>query len=130
MDFMRLSEVAKKYNLLTLVLFGSRAVGNEREDSDYDFAYFSKSELDSENYIDLFNDIMELVGNENIDLIDINKNKSHLLRYEIFSKGKCVYEYKKGFFNNLKIMAWFDYKDYEHYYEKQSEIIKKGIEMI
>lgn len=130
MNSIKLSEIAKKHNLLVLVLFGSRAKKTNKKNSDYDFAFYAKKELSSEKYLNLFEDIMKELKDEKIDLIDVNKNKSHLLRYQIFSTGKCLYEFTKGFFNELKYRAWFDYKDFECYYDKQNEIVKRKLGII
>jgi len=126
----KFKEIAKKHNLLVFILFGSRANNTDKKNSDYDLAYYAKKELSSEKYLELFEDIMKELKDEKIDLIDINKNKSHLLRYQIFSKGMCLYEFKKGFFNELKYRAWFDYKDFECYYKTQNEIVKRKLGII
>lgn len=124
----KLTKISKKYNLSILILFGSRANGSYKKNSDYDFAFMAKKPLLVEEEINLFNDIMELLGNENIDLINISTNTSAKLRYEIFFKGIPLYESSSLLFKELKGRAYIDYIDFKRYNKNGLERIKKRIE--
>lgn len=119
--------ISQKFDLSLLILFGSRAKGNFKENSDFDFAFFSKNTLDSYTYIDLFNEIMFLLKNENIDLIDISKNHDVKLRNEIFQSGVLIYEKNISLFSDFKFKAWIDYIDFQKFTKNNYNIIKNNI---
>lgn len=124
---LELSEIAKKYNLSLLVLFGSRAKGTYKTSSDYDFAYIAPSNFTTENKINLIDDLMFLFKTEKIDLINILQNHDTKLRYEIFFSGKMIYEKKKSLFSDLKGKAFIDYIDFNRFSKRNSEILGKAI---
>lgn len=123
-------QLAKKHKLSLLILFGSRAKKTHKSDSDYDIAFYTKKSLTINQEQSLFEDIMNLLKTEKIDLININKNYDPLLRNEIFQHGKCLYEETKYLFDKLKGDAWIDFIDFQPYYKKQSEILKNKIESL
>ena len=63
-----LKKISIKYKLKILLLFGSRAKENWKENSDYDFAFIPSSNFNSDLEIKLFDDLMIILKNENIDL--------------------------------------------------------------
>jgi uncharacterized protein len=130
----RLIELAKKYNLLILVLFGSRAKGNFKKDSDYDFAFYTEKKISPQSENKLFNEIISLLKNENVDLININSNYDSKLRFEIFMRGILIYEKYKGLFADLRGRAFIDHNDFLYHqkdnkmilHEKIKELIKQN----
>ena len=70
-----------------IVLFGSRARGDNTERSDIDIAVWGGS------YIDLYNDIEENnVTLLSFDIIDMNSHISSALKEEIERDGVVIYE--------------------------------------
>lgn len=124
-DKKKLSKIAKKYDLLVLVLFGSYAKGLESENSDYDVAYYSRKPL--KNKFELWNEI-ETLFDKRVDLIEINSSDSVILRNQIFTSGICLYELRRGLFDELASKSFFDYVDSKSYIDEFSSIIKKSIE--
>ncbi|MBD3203665.1 hypothetical protein GF327_05180 [Candidatus Woesearchaeota archaeon] len=123
-----LQKIAKKYNLLVLVLFGSRADNTYSKDSDFDFAFYTKKPMKTEKEISLYEDLVKILETEKIDIININTNHSPIVRKEIFFMGKPIYEVKNGFFDDLKWAAWFDYIDFQKYEVKRRKILEKQLE--
>lgn len=105
-----LIKIAKEFDLDLLVLFGSRAKGSSKKNSDYDFA-FLKFNLDIDEEISFFDKIEDLFVNEKIDLINLENNYNVVLKQEIFNNGICFYEKNKGFFEKEKEKIYFDYID-------------------
>lgn len=100
-NFMNLTEtminIIKKYKIQTFGIFGSRARGDFREDSDYDIFIISdglsiKDEFEIES-------ILEKELNKNIDLIKLNKRTDKILLKNILNDAVVLYnennEYEK-----------------------------------
>lgn len=93
---MNTHQLAKKYGLLLVVKFGSRAKGNHRSNSDIDIAYLAEPSLSLEDETKLSTDLAEILRGK-IDLADI-RQASPLLRYHIFRYGQSIYERQTGLF--------------------------------
>ncbi len=83
------SPIAKKYNLKSLYLMGSRARGDNRPDSDYDFCYDMKKPSLME-LSGLMVDLTEAL-NGTVDLIN-RKTKSKFLLEGLERDGIAIYE--------------------------------------
>ena len=83
------SPIAKKYNLKSLYLMGSRARGDNRPDSDYDFCYDMKKPSLME-LSGLLVDLTEAL-NGKVDLIN-RKTKSKILLEGLERDGIAIYE--------------------------------------
>ena len=89
--------------LKLLILFGSRATGENHEDSDYDFALICDREIYQDwkrkgaswfSLYSIFENIFEL-PNEAVDLVDLNRC-SEILAHVIACDGKLLYEKQSG----------------------------------
>ena len=81
--------IAKKYGLRSLYLMGSRARGDNRPDSDYDFCYDMK-EPTLIKAAGLMNDLAEALNRE-VDLISRN-TKTKFLQDGLERDGIAIYE--------------------------------------
>ena len=79
---------AKRAGARRVVLFGSRARGNNRLKSDIDIAVEGCADCDALRYA-LDNDVETLLG---IDLVDLDTTHSDELRREIARDGIVLYE--------------------------------------
>lgn len=75
-----LSEVAERYDIRLLLLFGSRATGETHPESDYDFAFESGVPLDYGRQTMFLETLMKLIGSERVDGVDICEASPFLLR--------------------------------------------------
>jgi predicted nucleotidyltransferase len=88
----KIVELCKKHKIRAISLFGSRARGDNRSDSDYDFLI----EFDPSARISLFDygrawvEFEELMGTK-IDLVD-KKGLKPLLRDPVLAEAKLIYE--------------------------------------
>ena len=126
----QLKNTAIKYELVIFSLFGSRAKREFNKTSDYDFAFLPPKDFTNNDEENLFNDLMKILEDENIDLINISKNFDVKLRYDIFHKGVVIYEIRKSLFNELKHKSWIDYMDFKKFSNRRLDIIKKDMEKI
>lgn len=80
-------QLAKKYNLDTVILFGSRARGDSHSKSDIDLAV---SGGDIMNFsIDIEEEVNTLLA---FDVVDLQKNISEALLDSILKDGVVIYE--------------------------------------
>lgn len=90
-----------------ILLFGSFAKGNAREDSDIDLAYFSKHPLSSYERFNLAGELAT-VANREVDLVDI-KRIDTVFTMEIFEQGIPIYIRDENEFTRQKIRAYSMY---------------------
>ena len=92
-DLKRLApDIAKKGNIKTLYLFGSRARGDNGPNSDYDFAYRANENASALKIAGMMADLEELVGNK-VDVVNMKVASEHFLK-EIEKDGILLYEEK------------------------------------
>lgn len=93
--------------LRLLLLHGSRARGDHRPDSDWDFAYLADAAFDADG---LLARLTETLGSDKVDLADLSR-ASGLLRFKAASEGHAVYEAEPGEFDTFRLAAttaWCD----------------------
>lgn len=124
-----INSIVKEYNLDLVLLFGSRARKQEREDSDWDLAIYSKKEINTDKYFEI---ISKIEGNcfKKIDLIIINEDIDPLLSKNIFEKPIVLFEKNKEIFNELQINSIYNFIDYSPLYKIEEEIVKKRLEAL
>jgi predicted nucleotidyltransferase len=120
----KLMILAKNFKLDLFILFGYRAKGDYNENSDWDFAYFSKN--NKVNYLDLFSEIQNIVG-ENIDLVNLSSDLDPLLRYNILKDNILIYESELGLIDDFYADSVIEYIDFKPYLKLEEEIINKKI---
>lgn len=87
----KIKEIATKYDIEKVVLFGSRARGDHSETSDYDIAVFEK-DLSLIDQTLLRADIEEIHTLKKIDVVFINKNLGDKFMENIENEGVVIYE--------------------------------------
>ena len=112
-------EIIKKYDLKLLLLFGSRARGDARKDSDTDIAFMSGRNLDFNQKAELMMDLLPVVKAKEtkIDVID-TKTAHPLLLYLIMQDAKVLYTEGMMFFYNLQSAAFKKYIEVKPVYEE------------
>jgi len=90
-----------------LVLFGSRARGEARPDSDWDFGYLADERFDP---LDLLPPLVAALGTDRIDLVDLRRAGA-LLRFRAARDGRPIFEARPGRFEEFQLEAadfWCD----------------------
>ena len=103
-----------------LFLFGSRAKGGFRGDSDLDLAYLSVQDITEYDQYMLAQKLAKLSGHE-VDLIDLNK-ASTVLKARIVGMGKLIYCRDQTFKANYVIRTL---KEYALLNEERKEILER-----
>jgi len=100
--------VASRHPVLDLLLlFGSRARGDAREASDWDFGYLSRPGLDPEQ---LLADLVTVTRSDRVDLVDLDRAGGQL-RLRAARDGIVVFEGRQGAFAGFAFDAasfWCD----------------------
>ncbi|TRU28402.1 MAG: nucleotidyltransferase domain-containing protein [Microcystis aeruginosa Ma_MB_S_20031200_S102] len=123
--------VEKIPNLKLLILFGSRARGEHRLDSDWDLA-ISYDETNrqtgikeiSNDYLTSLSILSELfeINRDSIDLIELDRC-SPLMKYQVARDGKLIYEKNTGDFLKFRVRAWKEYADTAKFRKIQKDSI-------
>lgn len=120
---LNIKNLAKKYNLSLLVLFGSMATSKNHVGSDVGFAYKRARELSMKDELQLRHDLMRIFHKE-VDLVFIPK-ASPLLLKEIALKGRLICGKKKDF-DELKVYGMKCFIDFEPYFRLREQILTKS----
>jgi predicted nucleotidyltransferase len=121
-----LKKIAKKYQLNYLVFFGSRALGEERKNSDFDLAYSSQKEIKYSEETFLQEDLARLFNISTIDLVN-TKQAGPLLQKEIAVNGRLIKEFTKDSFDNFQIFALMNYFETKPLFRMQEEYIQRNL---
>lgn len=124
----KLREIAEKYNLKLLLLFGSRT-GKKKflhKESDFDVAYLPKKDLDLTEEAKLICDLMPIVRSEKVDLVNLKK-ASPLLFYAIFQNCQVLYADDPLLFYYLRSYAFKKYIETKPLYQERAKRINKLI---
>ena len=98
-----IGEIAQKYGLDLVVLFGSQTRGDSHAHSDIDVAYLARVSLPLMDEARLALDLAPVLGGV-IDLVDLKKAPP-LLSYNVFQNGQLLYEQISGLFSDFFVRA-------------------------
>lgn len=82
--------IAKKYPIRKIVLFGSRARGDNQSKSDIDLAIYTMPEFKSKGHF--VSDIEDLQTLLKIDIVFINEDTDETLVKNVEKEGVVIYE--------------------------------------
>ncbi|MFH0838180.1 MAG: nucleotidyltransferase domain-containing protein [Patescibacteria group bacterium] len=120
--------LARKYDLGLVILFGSHGRKKTKPDSDIDLAVKGGTKpLSRQMEQELFNELVPLFERDDIDLVNLDFTHDVVLRYNIFSEGKILFEKEEGLFRRLLVHAYFEYHDFERYFKRNEELLTKKI---
>lgn len=125
-------QLAEKYNINTIYLFGSQSTGKPHPKSDYDFAAQFGEAVKPDQYFDLklklMWEISRLVKSDKVDVVVLNEKKNSLaLKFRIIKEGKILYVDDDIIRSRLehKIMSY--YLDRQYYFKRHIDISLKNI---
>ncbi len=106
-----------------LVLFGSSAGTRAGHVNDLDIAVKFKQGI-KVSKLKLIYKLDDLIIGNKIDLVVLDSDTSSLLLHEIFSKGECLFEFKKDIFLMEKLRAWKLYLDSDKILRMRTKYLK------
>ena len=107
-------------DLKGVYLFGSRADGSARPDSDFDFAFLNTGTRLSDLAVHSLRLALATSLDADVDLVDL-RAASSVLQFQIISKGRRIYSSDDSFCDTFDL---FVYSSYQHLNEGQQEIIQ------
>ena len=123
-------EVAQKYDLRLVLLFGSQVDGKQlHKESDFDVAYLSKRKLDLMEEARMMTEIAPYFHSDNIDLVNL-KNAPPLLYYAVFDKCQILFQEDELLFPTLRIYAFRKFVEMQPIYELQHQRIREYVKQI
>jgi predicted nucleotidyltransferase len=128
---MTLPEVCREFDLALVVLYGSRARGYARPDSDSDVGVMRRSGLvPAEQILDLAVKLADATGLPNVDLVDLRRAPP-LLKHSAGTHGRALYEDEPGRFNLFKVYAWKLWLDDQQTLRRLDAVyVREGLERL
>jgi len=125
----KLKDLAKTYDLLFMVLFGSQSVGEVHPKSDIDIGImFSESKYTMDKEIGIGVEIMDLFQTSNVDVVVLDFAEPLLLK-EVAAFGIPLYERRRGLFDEYQLLfikKFFDNAKFRRLADRRlDEFLKK-----
>lgn len=121
----KIEELAKKYQLSLMVLFGSQVEQKYlHKESDFDIAYLSEKDLDLMEEAKLICDLMPIFGSDKVELVNLKKT-GPLLMKQIFEKHNILHCKDSEIYHRYKIYALKRYIEAQPLFSLRNLLIKK-----
>jgi len=127
-DRERIEKYTFEKGIKFIILFGSQAVGDRHENSDFDVAVLTTREKNLsvlKNYSEILDFLSNILGipDYRIDLTNLNK-ANPFLKYEVVSSGKLLYG-DEDEYADYRAGAFKDYIDSQPLFHLEKYLIKK-----
>lgn len=99
-----LCELANRYHLSLMVLFGSQSTGKTHSESDVDIAFVSEQPLSVEQDVNLNYELTTIFGTDRVDTVNVH-HAPPLLMKRIFDEGRPLYQKTGQEFFRYRIYA-------------------------
>jgi predicted nucleotidyltransferase len=119
-----LEDIANKYDLELILMFGSQVNDSTHSESDIDIAVYSKKPITEEKKIQLVYELALILKNERVDLVDI-KMVSPLLKKKIFENYRVLYQKERFLVYQLELSALKEFKESKVLYDIRHERLKE-----
>ncbi len=100
----KIAELAKKHNLLIVVLFGSQVSGKTHLGSDVDLGFISEKAISPADIAIMTFEFTEKLGVKSLELIDLSGAPPLLLK-QVAQKSVLLYESEAALFAKFRIYA-------------------------
>jgi predicted nucleotidyltransferase len=107
-----LDDLARKYNLDVILIFGSQARGEARRGSDMDIALYGRQTFSETEKIQLIYEFCEIFHMDDIDLVDL-RSASPLLKKEVLSSYKILFQKDPMLLYQLEMANLHELKELE-----------------
>ena len=113
----KIDEIAGKYHLKLVLLFGSRATGKIHKESDFDVAYLPAKNLSYDDEIDINLQFTNIFRHDRVDTVDMRK-AAPLLLFGIFRECQVLFEENNLIFPTYRAYAYKKYIEAKPILEK------------
>ena len=101
----KIKELAEKYSLELVVLFGSQATSQTHAKSDIDVAVLGGESNSLAGLLKLMSDFYKFFKREDVEVVDLS-SAAPTLWQAVVRDGELLYEKTPGYFGRWKIYAW------------------------
>ena len=103
----QIKELAEKYGLKLVMLFGSQVTGKTHKESDFDFAYLSDKKLSFRDDGRIIIELSPIIGARDERLVNLCniKEAGALLLKEIFDRHQILFCADRNIYDSYKIFA-------------------------
>ncbi|OHA23268.1 MAG: hypothetical protein A3G52_00680 [Candidatus Taylorbacteria bacterium RIFCSPLOWO2_12_FULL_43_20] len=101
----RIADLAQKYGLDLVVLFGSQATGRTHPKSDVDIGYLSDQALDYQKEFAIQEDLFRLFRRTDVELVNLSRI-SPVMKKLVSDEGVVLYEREPGLFARFSMYAF------------------------
>lgn len=129
MEDTKVRNFCEKNNIELLVIFGSCASGKRSPESDIDIAV-GLGEGAQALKLEWIYQLDDIFDGKDIDLVVLTADTEPLLLYEIFLRGRVLYERHPGIFDAGRLRAWKLYIDTDRLRVMQKNYLKEFAERV
>jgi predicted nucleotidyltransferase len=118
----KVAELAEKYHLSLVLLFGSQASGATHRESDVDIAVLGEKALTEHDFMMINYECTTIFGTDRVDIVNIRRAPSLLLR-RITDEAVVLYDRTDHAFSALEVLAARRFAEAQPLYEITREKI-------
>lgn len=123
----QIKELAEKYGLNLVMLFGSQVTGKTHKESDFDVAYLSDEKLSFKDEGGIIIDLAPIIGARDERLVNLSniKKAGALLLKEIFDKHQVLFCADRNVYDSYKIFAVKNFLENRPIFDLRDYLINK-----
>ena len=120
----KIKEIAGKYQLKLVLLFGSQSSGYIHKESDVDVAYLPEKSLDFEKEYRLNYEFTKIFQTDKVDTVDLRK-ASPLLLYAVFQNPIILFQENDLVFPLYRAYVFKRYIEAKSFYKEKFQQLSK-----
>ncbi len=109
---LKLADLADKYRLDLILMFGSCAKGDVHPESDVDIAVYGRQILSEKKKVSLAYDLSNIFRTNDIDLVDL-RTAPPLLKFQVFKNYKALFQRDPMLLHRLELANLHEMKELE-----------------
>ena len=123
----QVKNLAEKYGLSLLMLFGSQVTGKTHKESDFDIAYLADKKLSFEDGGRIIIEIAKIIGARDERLVNLCniKESGALLLKEIFDRHQVLFYADRNVYDSYKIFSVKNFIESRPLFDLRDFLIKK-----
>ena len=123
----QIKDLAEKYGLSLLMLFGSQVTGKTHKESDFDIAYLADKKLSFEDEGRIIIEIAKIIGVRDERLVNLCniKESGALLLKEIFDRHQVLFYADRNVYDSYKIFSVKNFIESCPLFDLRDFLIKK-----
>lgn len=115
-----IADIAERYKLDSIGIFGSRARGDYREDSDYDIFIIGNLTLEEELSLEAE---LEKALKINVDIVKINESSDRVLLKNIVNDAHVIYSKNNSFEKLYKFVEIFFIENSDFIHRREADLL-------